>query len=43
MLAAELPRRVLAKLNKRLRDFLLAYNHAKRLKTPHGLTPHEYV
>jgi len=26
-----------------LQAFLLAYNHAKRLKTLRGLTPHEFV
>ena len=30
-------------LNGHLQAFLLAYNHAKRLKTLHGLTPHEFV
>ena len=30
-------------LNEHLQAFLLAYNHAKRLKTLHGLTPHEFV
>jgi hypothetical protein len=29
-------------LNEHLQTFLLAYNHAKRLKT-RGLTPHEFV
>ena len=29
--------------NKHLQAFLLAYNHAKRLKTLRGLTPHEFV
>ena len=29
--------------NEHLQAFLLAYNHAKRLKTLHGLTPHEFV
>ena len=28
-------------LNEHLQAFLLAYNHAKRLKTLRGLTPHE--
>ena len=32
-----------AQLNDHLQAFLLAYNHAKRLKTLHGRTPHEYV
>ena len=32
-----------AQLNDHLHAFLLAYNHAKRLKTLHGLTPHEFV
>jgi len=30
-------------LNAHLQAFLLAYTHAKRLKTLHGLTPHESV
>ena len=30
-------------LNEHLYAFLLAYNHAKRLKTLRGLTPHEFV
>lgn len=30
-------------LNKHLQAFLLACNHAKRLKTLHGLTPNELV
>ena len=30
-------------LNGHLHAFLLAYNHAKRLKTLRGLTPHEFV
>ena len=30
-------------LRQHLADFLAAYNFAKRLKTLHGLTPHEYV
>ena len=30
-------------LNGHLQAFLLAYNHAKRLKTLRGLTPHEFV
>ena len=30
-------------LNEHLPAFLLAYNHAKRLKTLRGLTPHEFV
>jgi transposase InsO family protein len=29
--------------NEPLHAFLLAYNHAKRLKTVRGLTPHEVV
>jgi len=32
-----------AELNAHLQAFLLAYNHAKRLKTLRGLTPHEFV
>ena len=28
-------------LNEHLQSFLLAYNHAKRLKTLRGLMPHE--
>ena len=32
-----------AESNEHLQAFLLAYNHAKRLKTLHGLTPHEFV
>lgn len=28
-------------LSARLTDFLKAYNFARRLKTPKGLTPHE--
>jgi transposase InsO family protein len=32
-----------AQLNEHLQAFLLAYNHAKRLKTLRGLTPHEFV
>ena len=32
-----------AGLNEHLQAFLLAYNHAKRLKTLRGLTPHEFV
>ena len=31
------------KLNEYLQAFLLAYNHAKRLKTLYGFTPHEFV
>ena len=31
------------KPNGHLQAFLLAYNHAKRLKTLRGLTPHEFV
>jgi len=30
-------------LNGHLQAFLLAYNHAKRLKTLRGLTPHQFV
>ena len=30
-------------LNEHWQAFLLAYNHAKRLKTLRGLTPHEFV
>lgn len=30
-------------LNEHLQAFLLACNHAKRLKTLRGLTPHEFV
>ena len=30
-------------LNGHLQAFLLACNHAKRLKTLRGLTPHEFV
>ena len=30
-------------LNEHLQAFLLAYNHARRLKTLRGLTPHEFV
>jgi transposase InsO family protein len=30
-------------LNEHLHAFLLAYNHAQRLKTLRGLTPHEFV
>jgi transposase InsO family protein len=30
-------------LNQHLQAFLLAYNHAKRLKTLRGLTPHEFI
>ena len=30
-------------LNQHLQAFLLAYNHAERLKTLRGLTPHEFV
>jgi transposase InsO family protein len=32
-----------AELNDHLQAFLLAYNHAKRLKTLRGLTPHEFI
>ena len=30
-------------LNEHLQAFLLAYNHAKRLKALCGLTPHEFI
>ncbi len=30
-------------LREHLNGFLMAYNHAKRLKTLKGLTPHEYL
>ena len=30
-------------LRQHLRLFLDAYNHARRLKTLHGITPYEYV
>ena len=30
-------------LNEHLQAFLLAYNHAKRLKILRGLTPHKFV
>ena len=30
-------------LTEYLQAFLLAYNHAKRLKTLRGLTPHEFI
>ncbi len=30
-------------LNEHLQAFLLAYNHAKRLKILRGLTPHEFI
>nr|WP_217278659.1 integrase core domain-containing protein [Hymenobacter sp. BRD67] len=30
-------------LNEHLQAFLLVYNHAKRLKTLRGLTPHQFV
>ena len=30
-------------LRQHLRLFLDAYNHARRLKTLHGLTPYEYI
>lgn len=33
----------MAELNHHLQTFLLAYNHAKRLKTLRGLTPHEFI
>ena len=32
-----------AQLKDHLQAFLLAYNHAKRLKTLNGLTPHQFV
>jgi transposase-like protein len=32
-----------AQLNEHLQTFLLAYNHAKRLKRLRGLTPHEFI
>ena len=32
-----------AEFNEHLQTFLLAYNHAKRLKTVRGLTPHELI
>ena len=32
-----------AQLNEYLQAFLLAYNHANRLKRLQGLTPHEFV
>ena len=32
-----------AQLNEYLQAFLLAYNHAKRLKCLRGLNPHEFV
>ena len=32
-----------AELSGHLQAFLLAYNHAKRLKTQRGLTPYEFV
>ncbi len=32
-----------AELNEHLQAFLLAYNHAKPLKTLRGLTPHQLV
>jgi transposase InsO family protein len=32
-----------AELRAHLAAFMLAYNHAKRLKTLKGLTPHEFV
>ena len=32
-----------AELREHLSSFLLAYNHAKRLKTLRGLTPYEFV
>lgn len=35
--------RTTAELNEHLQAFLLAYKHAKRLKTLRGLTPHEFV
>jgi transposase InsO family protein len=30
-------------LNEHLQAFLLAYNHARRLKTLRGLTPHQFI
>ena len=30
-------------LNRHLQSFLLAYNHARRLKTLPGLTPHQFI
>jgi hypothetical protein len=30
-------------LRRHLETFLAAYNFAKRLKTLHGLTPHEFI
>lgn len=33
----------MAELNEHLQAFLLADNHAKRLKTFRGLTPHEFI
>ena len=30
-------------LNEHLQALLLAYNHAKRLKTLRGLTPHKFI
>ena len=30
-------------LRQHLRLFVDAYNHARRLKTLHGLTPYEYI
>ena len=38
-----LPDQTTQELNEHLHAFLLAYNHAKRLKTLHGFTPHEFV
>jgi hypothetical protein len=32
-----------AQLNDHLQAFLLAYNHARRLKTLGGLTPHQFI
>ena len=37
------PYQTTEQLNEHLQAFLLAYNHAKRLKTLRGLTPHEFV
>ena len=34
---------ITAESTEHLQAFLLAYNHAKRLKTLRGLTPHEFV
>jgi transposase InsO family protein len=37
------PYQTTEQLNEHLQAFLLAYNHAKRLKTLRGLTPHEFI